>query len=196
MDLIDGDRVLSGRSPFGGSVMRTVVLATALALALGSVGHAEMIGPSPAGTPRATMDFVRQAAQSDAFERQAGQLASQRSRNPAVRDFARRMVRDHTMTTNGLKMAMRQAGMRPPPPPPLSGDQRRMLDQLRSTPGPRFDRIYMDQQVTAHQNALQLMHGFAQAGQPQPLREAAKKTAPMVQQHLDMAERLQARLGG
>ena len=86
--------------------MRAVILAGAAALALGTVGHAQMIGPSPAGGPRATADFVKQAAQSDDFERQEGRLAGRRARDPAVRAFARKMVHDHALTTEGLKRAI------------------------------------------------------------------------------------------
>jgi putative membrane protein len=69
-----------------------------------------------------------------------------------------------------------------------------MLHQLMASNFRTFDRTYIDQQVTAHQNALQLMNGFAQAGGPRPLRQAAAKTAPLVQHHLDLARQLQARM--
>jgi putative membrane protein len=175
--------------------MRKTLLAGVIALAIGGVAHAQMIGPSPAGSPRATADFIKQASQSDDFERQEGRLAGQKAHDPAVRTFARKMVKDHTMTTNGMKLALRKAGIAPPPPPPLTADQSHLLHQLAATRGAQFDRVYIDQQITAHQNALQLMNGFAQAGTPAPLQEAAKKTAPMVQHHLDMAQQIQARIG-
>jgi putative membrane protein len=174
--------------------VRKTLLAGVMALAIGSVVHAQMIGSSPAGSARATADFIKQASQSDDFERQGGRLASQKAHDPAVRAFARKMVKEHTMTPNGLKSALRKAGIAPPPPP-LTSDQSHLLRQLASTRGAQFDRIYIDQQIVAHQNALQLMTGFVQAGTPAPLLEAARKTAPMVQHHLDMAQQIQARIG-
>lgn len=177
-------------------MIRSLVLAGAAALVLSAAAHAQMIGPSPAGGPRATKAFITQAAQSDEFERREGRLAERRATNPAVRAFARRMVADHTRTTRDLQRAIRRSGMAPPPPPALAPDQKGMLAQLNGMRGRAFDRTYIAQQVDAHQNALQLMNGFAQAGEPPPLREAAKNTAPLIQHHLDMARNLQARIGG
>jgi putative membrane protein len=102
------------------------------------------------------------------------------------------MVRAHTQTTVALKSAVRRARMPPPPAPRLNGDQMRMLGQLQHLRGPGFDKVYIDQQVQAHQDALQLMDSYAQAGAPGPIRDAAQKTAPLVQHHLDMARDLQS----
>lgn len=177
-------------------MIRSALLGGLAADGIGLAAQAQMIGPSPAGGHRATMAFITQAAQSDEFERREGRLAEQRARDPGVRAFARQMVHDHTLTTQHLKAAMIKAGITPPPPPQLSADQANLIHQLMTLNGPAFDKTYIDQQVTAHQDALQLMNGFAQGGEPQPLRRAAMMTAPMVQQHLDKAERLQAHLGG
>jgi putative membrane protein len=91
-------------------------------------------------------------------------------------------------------MAIARSHMPPPPPPRLSDDQRRMIGQLSATRGRMFDRTYMDQQVQAHQDAQQAIGGFAKGGPPGPIRDAAAKTLPIVQHHLDMAKQLQGRL--
>jgi putative membrane protein len=176
-------------------VIRKILLAGVAALGLAASAHAQMMGPSPAGGDRATMDFIGKASASDEFEREAGAMARRHAHSSQVKSFAAEMVSAHTQTTQGLKMAIRKAHMPAPPPPRLNGDQQRMLGQLRSDQGPGFDRTYIDQQVQAHQDALQLMSGYAQGGPPGPIREAAKKTAPLVQHHLDMAKALQARTG-
>jgi putative membrane protein len=102
------------------------------------------------------------------------------------------MVTAHTRTTQALEAAIRRAGMTPPPPPGLTDDQSRMIADLRAAHGDQFDKVYVDQQIRAHQDALGLMQGFAQTGQPGPIRDAAAKTAPLVQHHLDMATALQS----
>jgi len=142
-----------------------------------------------------TMDFVTKASQSDEFERREGRIAQQKASNPMVRDFAGHMVMAHTQTTRGLKMAIRDAGMAPPPPPMLTDDQKHMIHDLMHRNGGDFDRAYMDQQIHAHEQALQLMQGYGMNGHPGPIKDAANKTAPLVQQHLDMAHRLRGQLG-
>ena len=175
-------------------MLRTALLPALAALALAGAAHAQMGAPSPAGGPRAVKDFIGLAAASDAFEVQEGRLAQQRARDPRVRAFAREMVSAHTQTTRGLKAAIARTHMPPPPPPRLSRDQSRMLNQLGSTRGRMFDRTYMDQQVQAHQDAEQVIGGFAQGGPPGPIREAAAKTLPIVRHHLDMAKQLQGQV--
>jgi putative membrane protein len=148
------------------------------------------------GGDRATMDFITKAAQSDEFERREGRLAEGRARSPQVRHFAAEMVSAHTATTAGLKAAVRRAGMTPPPPPPLSPDQNRMIGALNATHGRDFDKLYVNQQIQAHQDALGVIQGYAQTGRPGPIRDAAAKTVPIVQQHLGMAHDLQSHIGG
>jgi len=190
-------------------MIRNVILAGVAALGLASAANAQpmdsgMQGPgmSPMhgpmhgmGEPMA-MDFITKAAQSDQFEIQEGRLAGMRSHNPHIRQFAQMMVSAHTKTTMGLKHAIRQTGMAPPPPPMLRDDQMHMISDLRSAHGPDFDRAYIDQQVHAHEQALQLMQNYAQNGHPGPIRDAAQMTAPIVQHHLDMARDIQSHIGG
>jgi putative membrane protein len=173
-------------------MIRTLLLGAASALVFASLSHAQ---PMRGGHDDATMNFVTQAAQSDAFERKEGRLAERRTHNPAVRKFAMEMVAAHTQTTLGLKAAIRHAHMTPPPPPALTGDQTHMIADLESARGRGFDKMYMDQQVQAHMGALGVMQGYAQSGPPGPIRDAAAKTAPLVQHHLDMAKALQGHIG-
>src|SRR5215212_8599624 len=56
------------------------------------------VAPAPLLVPMTAEGFRAMALQSDAFEISSSQLALQRSRNPAVRSFARQMVQDHSMT--------------------------------------------------------------------------------------------------
>jgi putative membrane protein len=170
-------------------------------VALGTPGLAQQ-GPGTAAPPQATtsslpaapssMDFVRMAAQTDEYERQAGQLAVSRATNAEVRDFGKMMVSDHTATSADLIKAAQEAGLKPPPPPPLHPDQQKMIAALQS--GAKFDATYIDQQVQAHREALALMQVYASNGADAPLRAAAAKTAPIVQHHLMMAEQIKGRL--
>jgi len=147
--------------------------------------------PMPDGM---TADFITKAAQSDEFERREGRLAEARATSGMVRDFATQMVLAHTETTRGLKEAIRAAGMTPPPPPQLTDTQRRMIRDLAHRSGGDFEREYIQQQVHAHEDALQLMQHYANFGAPGPIKEAAAKTAPLVQHHLEMARQIRGQI--
>ena len=60
-----------------------------------------------------------------------------------------------------------------------------MIDALNSASAADVDKTYVDQQVTAHKDALALMTAYATGGDTAQLKDAAGKIAPVVQMHLD-----------
>jgi putative membrane protein len=177
---------------------RNLLLAGALALGAltAPVAHAQpgMSGPPPGAMMQAlpTPDFLTVAAQSDEFERREGRMATERGVNPHVRQAGAQMVQAHTESTRKMKMAAARAGLPPMPPPALDAEQQQMLDRLQTARGPEFDRMYVHQQIMAHQKALGAMTAYAQGGPPGPVRRAAMEIRPIVQQHLDMFQGMQS----
>lgn len=137
-----------------------------------------------------TQDFIQKAAMSDMFEVQAGQLAQTRGGNAAIRAFARQMVQAHTATTAAMKAALQGQSGLPAPPTALDQDHQNMLNDLRNASAAEFDQKYIDNQTHAHEDALNLMNGYAQTGDNAALKAFATDTAPKVQQHLDMVRQL------
>jgi putative membrane protein len=190
---------------------RTLSLVGALALSFAALGaQAQPMGPAPMGpgqmAPRPmhpgmmpgaglpTPEYVHTAAQSDEFEIAEAKLALQRSHNPHVDSFARKMIHDHTESTHMIKAALMQGGHPVPPAPPLSPMQHQMIDQLRAA-GPDFDKTYVDQQLQAHDMALATHQGYAQNGNDPALRHTAEKIVPVVQMHLQMLHDMQSHMG-
>ncbi|WP_298092051.1 DUF4142 domain-containing protein [uncultured Sphingomonas sp.] len=128
--------------------------------------------------------FVAKAGASDLYEKESSQLVL-RSTNPKIRTFAQAMIRDHSKSTADVKAAAAKAGVRPAPPKlePMQAD---MVAKLRQASGTQRDQLYVQQQKTAHQQALALHQGYAQSGTAAPLKAAAAKIAPVVQHHLEM----------
>jgi putative membrane protein len=140
-------------------------------------------------TPEDRMGYVTMAAASDLFEIQSSQLALSRAQRPEVRDFAQMLVTHHTQTTQQLTTAAQAAGMSPPPPM-LMPMQQRMMEELQQASGANFDRVYMRQQVPAHEMAVALHSNYAARGDAPALRTVAGAAVPIVQQHLDRAREL------
>lgn len=157
-----------------------------------TVGHG--IGVISAEMTTTTKGFAEAAAVSDMYEVEAGKIAQQRSLNPSVKEFAAKMMTAHTATTEKLKSAL--AASHPEIVPPAHVDDRRqgMLDELRGAKGADFDGRYMAQQIDAHKEALILMQGYAKNGDTASIKKLASKTAPVVQTHLNMAEKIQSTL--
>ncbi|HEY1561380.1 MAG TPA: DUF4142 domain-containing protein [Caulobacteraceae bacterium] len=143
--------------------------------------------PMPSSTTQA---FVRAAAQSDDFERQEGRLAAIRGSTAHVRAFGRMMVADHARTTLVLKAALRRARLQIPLPPQLSPNEASKLATLRRLHGKQFDAAYIDQQIIAHQGALNLLQAYAAGGDNPVLRKTAGDTVPLIQRHLAAAQQI------
>lgn len=144
---------------------------------------------------RATREFVQAAGHSDQFEILEAQTVLTQATDPQVRAFAQQMIRDHDQLGRTLTEATTRAGLQPPPKA-LDGDQAKMLGELQGLRGPQFDQAYARHQALAHRAALVTEQRYAANGDAPPVRQAAAAATPLIAAHRDMAERLQARLGG
>ncbi|MBN9505853.1 MAG: DUF4142 domain-containing protein [Altererythrobacter sp.] len=142
--------------------------------------------PAPAVTT--AQAFVDGAAASDAYEIEAGRLAQSMGTSQKVKDFGAMMVKDHTTSTTNLKDAAAQAtGVTVNAQ--MTALQRNDLEALRNA-GTTFDTLYAQQQVAAHEQALNLLRDYAANGDSAPLKTFASKTVPVVEGHLTKARDL------
>ncbi len=149
----------------------------------------------PQSLSQASYNFVITAALSDSYEIQAGRMAAQRSGNQQVRDFADRMVRDHTMTTQQVATVLQTNGTPVVTPAALDPRHVTMINDLAVAQSADFDRRYAIQQVSAHREAVDLLQNYAQSGDNPALRQWAMQTLPMVQEHLRLAQMLPGAAG-
>jgi putative membrane protein len=66
------------------------------------------------------------------------------------------------------------------------------INELQTASAADFDRLYIGQQIPAHQAALDLHQSYSTGGDQAPLRMSAKAAVPIVKQHLDAAMKMQA----
>jgi putative membrane protein len=135
-------------------------------------------------------DFAQQALSSSAFEIELARIAFVRAQSQDVRSFARQMLIDHReMAINldnfGLVRGYLVDWQ-------LDPEQANAIDRLRSLDSASFDRAYMDEMVTSHEQALARFE--TQAGSGRETAALAKDAVPIVRHHLEMARDLQARL--
>lgn len=140
-------------------------------------------------TPVATGVYIAQAANSDLYEIQAGELAVKNGQSQQVKDFGGMMVADHTRSSQEMTALVDQGDFAVPVPTRLDAEHQGMLDRLNQASGEAFDREYMSQQMTAHRKALALHQNYAQSGDNAELKAFAAKAAPVVQKHHDMLNR-------
>ena len=135
-------------------------------------------------------EFVTKAASSSLFEIQSSQSALQKSQNTQVRDFAQKMIDDHTKASDQLKAAAQ--GQTIPTAP--DAEHAQMLQQLNGANGGDFERRYVQLQLTGHQEAVALFDRYAQNGDNPQLKQFAQQTLPNLREHLQMAQQLRGSL--
>jgi putative membrane protein len=67
-----------------------------------------------------------------------------------------------------------------------------MIDDLRGAKAADFDHRYLVQQVAAHKEAQILMRGYAKSGDNGAVKSFAAETLPAVEDHLAMAQKMEA----
>ncbi len=131
--------------------------------------------------------YVMKAGAGDLFEIESAKVEMASTKNADLKTFANQMVTDHTTSTNDVKAAAMQAGMKVAPPH-LNAMQSSDLAKLRAAKGTARDRLYVTQQKAAHQQALTLHQTYADNGTIDPLKMAASKIVPVVQGHIAMLQ--------
>ena len=134
--------------------------------------------------------YVTNAAISDMYEIEAGRMASERGASAEAKQLGEMLVADHTTSSERLKALAQAAGETVL----MQMDERRqgLLDNLRAAQGAEFDRVFADQQVAAHQEALTLHRGYADSGENTELQAFARDLVPKLEAHLEMARNLQS----
>ena len=147
--------------------------------------------PPQAAATQQAQAYLFHAGAGDVFEITSSMVAIQKSQNPQVRAFATMLIDHHTQTTNQSLAVAKGAGVMPPSPE-LSAMQKSMIGQLMAASGASFDRLYLQQQVPAHQQALSINGGYARSGDVAALRQNAQGAVPVIQAHLAQAQQLLA----
>jgi putative membrane protein len=170
------------------------VTAIALLALTGTVPAMAQNAPQTPGlhARTASATYASMAASSDNYEIESSKMMLGAATNPDVRQFAQMMIDDHTRTSAQLMAAARaaNAGTTNLLPPEAA-----MLKALRAAGKDNMERLYVDQQVKAHEKALALHQGYADQGDNPGLRAVAAAAVPIIQHHLDEIRRIQSAMG-
>lgn len=144
------------------------------------------------GVPDNGQEYAAMAAAGDMYEIESSKLAIAMSKNAALKELAQMIVTDHEKATAGLQKA---AGEAQPPitvAPAMNDEQKANMDALRAAAATRFDQVYLNQQVAAHEKALTMVQSYAATGEVAALKAHAGMVAGPIQKHLDQAKKLQS----
>lgn len=130
----------------------------------------------------------------------AGELARGRASDPRVKEFAERMVTDHTGVNQAASELVTKLGVTPEPnatSQKLTADGEASRRALEGQSGAAFDRAYVQGEVAYHQAVLDAIDQTLIPGaRNAELKALLEQTRPAVAAHLEHARQLQGALGG
>jgi putative membrane protein len=160
-------------------------------------------GTPPVATPQpvpgaqsdvsADLPFIRQAGSSNLVEIRLGQAAQNKGSNAAVKQFAQRMVTDHTNLQNQLTAAAATGGQTYTPS--IDPSDQWQVTRIERLSGADFDRAYMSYMIRAHQNNVSQFQIQSQSARSNQIRTLATNSLPMLQQHLSLAVQVGNQVG-
>lgn len=130
--------------------------------------------------------FVTQAAQGSMAEIEASKLAMEKAESPEVREYAQRMVTDHTKASEELKTLAQKNNLQVPQE--LDGEHQKAVEKLQKEKGASFDRAYSHQMRKDHEEAVKLFERASKSDELNPeLKSFASKTLPTLKEHHQVA---------
>jgi len=132
--------------------------------------------------------FTTQAAVGGMAEVELGKMALEKSSNPQVKEFATMMVKDHGMANTELMAIAKQKNITLPST--VDDEHKKKMDDLSKKSGADFDKAYVDAMVSGHKSTLKLMEDELRDAKDADLKAFATKTAPIVQSHLVMINKI------
>ena len=128
----------------------------------------------------------------------AGKLALASSQNQAVKDFAQRMVTDHTSVNKSATDLVKKLNVKPDPnvtSRQLKKGGENNVAALKKLHGDAFDKAYVAQEVTYHQSVLDTVDKtLIPSAKNAELKALLEKTRPAFVAHLEHAKQLKKTL--
>jgi len=136
----------------------------------------------------ASMDnsFVQKAAEGGAAEIQMAQLAQTKASSQAVKEFANKLVADHTKANDNLKPIATKDNITWPTG--MSAKDQAEYNKLQALSGAEFDRAFVNHEIKDHKADISLFQKEADHGSDTQVKAWASENLPTLQEHLRMAQ--------
>jgi len=121
-----------------------------------------------------------------------GKLAQQKGSSDVVRDFGKRMATEYAQTNEQLAAGAKQAAY---PKPVLLRQHQQVFDRFNSMGKSSFDKSYMAEMVSEHDEAARLVEQEAKAGRIASLKQLAAGMLSDVQQRQSLASQTASSVG-
>jgi putative membrane protein len=134
-------------------------------------------------------EFMKAAALGSSMEIELGKYAMKNSQNEKVKEFAAKMVADHTLAKSDLMKIAQNNGVLLPDDYPA--DVKAHMTEMTKMKGSAFDNHYVGMMVNDHAKTITLFK-TAESLKDDVLKDYATKTLPVLQTHQKLANELAA----
>ncbi len=136
--------------------------------------------------------FMTAAAKGGMEEIELSKLALNKATNKEVRDFAQKMIADHTKASGELKALAAKKKFELPST--LDPQQNSMATDMAKVSKEEFDKEYVDAMVKDHEKDVSMFKAQSESGTDADAKAFAAKTLPTLQGHLTMIKDIQAKM--
>jgi putative membrane protein len=134
-------------------------------------------------------DFVKVASMANQDEIDAAKAALAKTTNDDVKNFAQKMIDDHTQAGTELKSLAESKGWKASDHPDVK--HLMAIKQMNTMNGADFDKAYATSAVADHEDAVALFKLAADKASDADLKAFASKELPTFEMHLKMAQDLE-----
>jgi putative membrane protein len=175
---------LAQQAPIGGMPGQPQVLSDPSTQGPGSYPHATA-SPQQVGD----QEFVSRALQGEDAEIELSQLAQQKSQSEDVKQFARKMVLDHSqMSDKWFKPLAKQLGVSEPNG--ISRKDKKLIARLETFSGNDFETEYIKAMVKDHKDDLRDFQSEAQMTLNPNVKRVAQQGQTVISEHLLLIEQV------
>ena len=150
-------------------------------------------------------EFMTKAASGGMLEVEMGKQVAARAATPEAKQFAQKMIADHTKANAELMALTAKKSITPPTT--LGDEHAKVLKDVTEKKGVKMDREYMKEMIKGHQKDVKeftdasikasdpdghdrLLLDFLYSGTSLETEALAAKNVPALQIHLDMATKM------
>ncbi len=174
-------------------LLGTLLVAGSMLFAQSQPGKQVSGGNMKGNLSSADHKFVTDAAEGGMAEVQLGQLAVSKATNSDVKNFAQRMIDDHSKANDQLKSTASGQGVTLPTS--VGTKNQAIYDRLNKLSGAAFDKAYVEQMVKDHEMDVKEFERESQSGSDSAIKNFAAQTLPTLQEHLRMIKDIESKMG-
>ncbi len=168
--------------------MRSLVSVFAVAALVSAPAFAQIMKKSDQKVDNADASAMKQLAQANINEIEGGKDAASKAQSPQVKQFAQKMVQDHTQMLADLKTLAQKKNV--DLPDSVSLMDKAQMEMMKRASGADFDKKYMDQMVKDHQKDAKDTQDLMSKAKDPEFKSAVQKAHAKISEHLQMAQRI------